>query len=104
MRIGELLHGRYECVRELGSGAAGALLLVRDQKHQGAQCALKYLQARAPDPELLPLFRNEFLLLSEISHKNIVSVREFGVSAGGEPYYTMDYAPGESCRVFAKED
>ncbi len=99
-----LLHGRYELVRELGSGASGALYQVRDQQRDDALLALKLLRARAPDPELVPLFRNEFVVLSDVSHPNIVAVQEFGVAPTGDPFFTMEYVPGESCRSYVTED
>jgi serine/threonine-protein kinase PknK len=99
-----LILDRFEVVRELGRGASGALFLVHDRKSGGDPCALKVLRPRATDPELEPLFRSEFVLLSGLAHESIVSVRDFGVLPTGEPFFTMDYVPGENCRVFVQED
>jgi len=95
---------RYELVRELGSGAAGELLLVRDTERDNEQVALKILRPRERDPGLIPLFRHEFLLLSGIDHPSVVKARDFGVLASGEPWFSMDYVPGESARSFVDEE
>ena len=60
MEPGARILDRYEFVRELGSGAAGDLLLVRDRKRDAEHCALKILRPKANDPGLAPLFRSEF--------------------------------------------
>jgi transcriptional regulator with GAF, ATPase, and Fis domain len=95
---------RYEVVRPLGAGGAGELLLVEDRQRDGEPCALKILRPRERDPGLVPLFREEFLLLSEIDHPAVVKARDFGVLESGEPYFTMDFLPGENARPFVAED
>jgi len=99
-----LLAKRYEVIRTIGSGGAGELHLVRDRRAGLTTCALKVLRPRVHDPGLADLFRGEFLLLSELRHESIVQVRDFGVLETGEPYFTMDFLPGENGRPFVKED
>ena len=101
---GAILASRFEFVRDLGAGGAGELVLVKDKKREDEACALKILRPRTRDPGLEPLFRGEFLHLAEIRHPQIVKVREFGLLESGEPYFTMDFVPGESCRAFVRED
>ena len=99
-----MLLERYEVIRRLGAGGAGSLLLVRDRRQANQACALKLLHQHRRDPGLIPLFRNEFLLLAEVHHPSIVGAREFGITEAGEPFYTMDFLPGENCRAFVRED
>ena len=104
MQPGAVIAGRYEFVRDLGTGGSGELVLVKDRKGGDEACALKILRPRTRDPGLEPLFRSEFLQLAQIRHPAIVGVRDFGVLGTGEPYFTMDFVPGESCRAFVRED
>ncbi|MFI5403769.1 MAG: serine/threonine-protein kinase, partial [Planctomycetota bacterium] len=104
MQPGSVIAGRYEYVRDLGAGGAGELVLVKDRKQDGGACALKILRPRTRDPGLEPLFRSEFLQLAQVRHPAIVGVREFGLLDTGEPYFTMEFVPGESCRAFVRED
>ncbi|MEE8105817.1 MAG: sigma 54-interacting transcriptional regulator [Planctomycetota bacterium] len=92
---------RFEVMRKIASGGAGELFLVSETG--GETSVLKVLRPRYEDPGLEPLFRREFVLLSDIRHDSIVRVREFGKLPTGEPYFTMDYVPGENCRVFVNE-
>ena len=100
----QIIAGRYTVVRELGTGAAGALLLVRDRQQGDEEVALKILRPRERDPGLIPLFRQEFLLLSEIDHSSVVKARDFGVLESGEPWFSMDFVPGENARAFVEEE
>jgi len=97
------LPDRFEVVRKIAAGGAGELFLVRDTAQDGETSVLKVLRPRYEDPGLEPLFRREFVLLSDIRHDSIVRVREFGKLPTGEPYFTMDYVPGEDCRAFVNE-
>jgi transcriptional regulator with GAF, ATPase, and Fis domain len=99
-----IIDQRYDVVRPLGAGGAGELLLVEDRHHDAEPCALKILRPRERDPGLVPLFREEFLLLAAIDHPAVVKARNFGVLDSGEPYFTMDYLPGENARSFVAED
>jgi len=101
---GAILNDRYEVVRWLGKGSAGELLLVRDLQRDREHCALKILRPRHPDPGLTSLFKSEFLLLADVRHPCIVSVKDFAVLESGEPFFTMDYVPGENCRTFVQAD
>jgi len=104
VQTGGVLLDRYEVVRPLGRGGAGELVLVKDRKAGQEPCALKILKPRIPDPGLAPLFKNEFLLLAGVRHPSIVGVRDFGTLSSGEPYFTMDFVPGEDCRAFVQHD
>ncbi|MEM8886050.1 MAG: GAF domain-containing protein, partial [Planctomycetota bacterium] len=104
MTAERLLDERYEIVRTLGAGAAGQLFEVRDLQREGDIAALKVLRPRERDPGLVPLFREEFLLLAGIDHPSVVRARDFGVLSSGEPYFTMDFVPGENARVLVAED
>jgi len=101
---GRLLLDRYEIQKTIGVGGAGELLLVRDRHRDGLPLALKVLRPRVRDPGLEPLFRREFLLLSNLRHENIVAVRDFGFLPTGEPFFTMDYVEGEDGRACVREE
>jgi transcriptional regulator with GAF, ATPase, and Fis domain len=100
----QIIDGRFGILRPLGAGGAGELLLVRDRQVEGEPCALKILRPKERDPGLIPLFRHEFLLLSAIDHPSVVKVRGFGVLENGEPWFSMDFVPGENARAFVAQD
>lgn len=89
------LPGDYELVCELGRGGMGVVYLMR-QCSLGRHVAVKVLLS---DESFLGSatgrFAEEARHLARLRHPNIVSVHEFGLTSGGEPYLIMDYIEGE---------
>ncbi|HEX4353511.1 MAG TPA: serine/threonine-protein kinase, partial [Polyangiales bacterium] len=89
---------RYEVVRELGVGASGRVMLVRDRASGGASRALKIVRADVEER-----VRCEFSLLAQIEHPNLcrvhelVRVDELGLSTRGALALVSDYAEGVAC-------
>ncbi len=87
-------------------GGSGSTILVQDRS-SGEHVALKFLggagASSADHERLAPLFQNEFRTLVGLSHPRVVAVHEFG-HAEGNPYFTMGFVPGETCRSFVRED
>jgi eukaryotic-like serine/threonine-protein kinase len=68
--------GKYEIVREIGSGAFGSVYLANDER-MGRQVAIKVLKA-PQDHSLLARFRAEARAAGNLYHRNIVTVHELG--------------------------
>lgn len=89
------LPGDYEIVRELGRGGMGVVYLAR-QKSLARDVAIKVL--RPGSDHLAPVVRrflDEARHLAQMRHPNVVAVHEIG-QAESEPYFAMEYIPGES--------
>ena len=85
---------RYRVERLLGQGGMGAVYLAYDQD-LGRQVALKLVRAEfSVHPEAMARFRQELLLASKISHRNILRVHDLG-DAGGMKFISMAYVDGE---------
>ncbi len=85
---------RYRVVRLLGQGGMGAVYLAHDQDLD-RQVALKLIRAEySIQPEAMARFRQEMLLASRISHRNILRVHDLG-DAGGTKFISMAYVDGE---------
>ena len=105
MKIAE----RYEVLKSLGRGGWGEVFLVKDLQDDGKPpLALKLTRPNLPPGELLN-FKQEFYLLSHLSHSNILKVYDFGEvieamtndsSGSGQMtnskryYMTMEYVEG----------
>src|SRR5262245_10875142 len=83
---------KYQCLRVLGSGGMGSVLLARD-RNLGRLVALKVL--RDPGPWFLERFRREARVLARLAHPSIVAVHEFDLFAG-RAFLAMDYVDGGS--------
>ncbi len=88
----ERFAGRFTLLRPLGRGGMGNVWLAVDRTN-GAECALKRLEAHLPRSEQDSL-RREFEVLARVRHPSVVSVFELGFAPDGTPFYTMEYIPG----------
>ncbi|MCE1248311.1 MAG: protein kinase [Firmicutes bacterium] len=87
---------RYEVQEEIGSGGMGRVFRVHDSvKNQ--TLALKEINRYLLDSPLAQLrFKNEFRVMSEFEHPNMIKVYEYGTSPDKTPYIVMEYIPGKN--------
>ncbi len=92
----------HEVLDFLGQGGFGWVFRVRT--HDGQEHALKLLRNVAGLTRLDVLrFKREFQVASGLSHPGLVRVHGSGVSQG-QPYYTMDFVPGQNICQFVNGD
>jgi len=85
----------YEVQQFLARGGMGAVYKAR-QKSLNRLVAIKILRPGVIDEELnfTERFRNEAETMAKLSHPAIVSVYDFGVTDGGQPYFVMEFIDG----------
>ncbi|HKC23495.1 MAG TPA: protein kinase, partial [Thermoanaerobaculia bacterium] len=93
-----ILPARFE-PRAVLSGAVMRVVAAYDRE-RGVRVVLKVAQG-ASEEELLSL-RREFRLLASLEHPSIVTARDFGVSADGHAWFSMDEVAGPDLASFAK--
>ena len=99
--------GNYEILSFLGAGAAGQVYKVR--KLSGADesdYALKIMMGQDVSELAIERFRTEVLVISRLSHQNVVQVHDSGVhptELGAMPYYVMDYVDGQTLSDIIKK-
>src|SRR5215469_2893943 len=85
---------RYRIESLLGEGGMGTVYKALD-KELGRTVALKLVRPEyAASPAAMARFRQELLLASKISHKNILRIHDLG-DAGGMKFITMAYVEGQ---------
>ncbi|MEE8409856.1 MAG: tetratricopeptide repeat protein [Myxococcota bacterium] len=89
------LDRRFEVVREIGRGAASRVLAVRDRLHR-VKRALKIATRKGQ----VRRYRAEYRRMLELRHPNIVRAYDFGIAAGGQPYYTLELVHGTNFGAF----
>lgn len=101
--IGTLFADRYQIITRLDRGGTASSSLYK-AKHtlMDRLVALKILTAS--DVPTLKRFQLEAKLVSSLSHQNIVTVFDFGVSSKGQPYLVMDYLEGSNLKEEIKKE
>jgi eukaryotic-like serine/threonine-protein kinase len=85
---------RYRVERLLGQGGMGSVYLAYDQVI-GRKVALKLVRPELMVyPGAMDRFRQELLLASKVSHRNILRIHDLG-DAGGMQFISMAYVDGE---------
>jgi formylglycine-generating enzyme required for sulfatase activity/predicted Ser/Thr protein kinase len=90
--------GRYSLLRELGTGAMGAVFLARDNQ-LGREVALKTPMIDRDDKELLESFKKEAQLAANINHPHICPIFDVGIE-DDMPFLTMAYIEGQTLEKY----
>ncbi|HEU4748606.1 MAG TPA: protein kinase, partial [Gemmatimonadaceae bacterium] len=91
-----VLAGRYELVREVGSGGMATVYLAEDRKH-GRQVAVKVLREDLSAAIGADRFAREIKLVARLQHPHILPLFDSG-EAEGALFFVMPYVEGESLR------
>jgi hypothetical protein len=92
--LGRTIADRYQIERPLGEGGIGKVYRAVDTR-LGRQVALKVLLTKyEQEPVLRQRFDREAAALSRLSHPNIVTVTDYGVSEEGVPFLAMELLEG----------
>ena len=91
----QVVAGRYQLLRKIGSGGMGAVYLAK-QLGVGKQVALKFLPAHlSDDPQLRKRFEREAALTLEVSHPGAAQLLDTGVDDDGHLYLAFEYVEGD---------
>jgi serine/threonine protein kinase len=98
LQVGDVLEGRYQLLRDLGRGAAGA---VHEARHlfTGRLVAVKILvpQVRREEhEEMRERLRREARMLASIRHPGVVEVLDGGLTDGGIAYIVLEMLEGRT--------
>jgi len=87
--------GPHAELEEIGAGGMGRVYKVYDTV-RAQYLALKELSRRYVDsPKAILRFKNEFRIMSQFQHPNMVEVFEFGISEQKIPFITMELVAGQ---------
>jgi tetratricopeptide (TPR) repeat protein/predicted Ser/Thr protein kinase len=97
-----MLGGRYEILQTIGEGGMGAVYKAEDRE-LGRTVALKVIRPElASNPEILQRFKQEILLASKVTDRNIIRIYDLG-DAEGVKFITMEFVEGNDLRHLLQE-
>ncbi len=98
--VGKILNGKYEVQDILGEGGMGIVFKVRHLILKKRNLfALKILHPRfSTDDRFRERFLREVEVAMELTHENIVQIRDFGITEHKLLFFTMDYCAGDSLK------
>lgn len=95
--MNEVIGERYRIQNQIGEGSAAVVYLARDLRLE-RQVALKVLRPElSADEEFIARFEREARAAASLSHPNVVTVFDYGVS-GGRYFIAMEYVGGGSLK------
>jgi serine/threonine protein kinase len=98
LAAGTILDGRYEIVGPLGQGGMGAIYRAT-RPLLGDEVAVKVMRAAFDAPsDGRQRFLRESRACAQLRHPNIVTILDFNVDPGGQPYMVMELLSGPSLR------
>ena len=102
LQIGTVLGSRYEILELLGEGGMGAVYKAADHEVDRI-VALKVIRPEmASNPEILARFKQELLLSSQVTHRNVIRIYDLG-EAQGLKFITMEYLEGQNLHQILKQ-
>jgi predicted Ser/Thr protein kinase len=95
--VGRVLNGKYKVLSVLGEGGMGVVYKVRHLILEKRNLfALKILHPRfSNDDRFRRRFLREVELAMELTHENVIQIREFGLTEDELLFFTMDYFDGQ---------
>jgi eukaryotic-like serine/threonine-protein kinase len=88
--------GPYRILRKLGEGGMGQVWLAEQTAPVKRQVALKVILSGRFSADGLVRFQLEQQALAIMEHPSIAKVFDAGVTPDGQPYFVMEYVPGEA--------
>ncbi len=96
MEVPQIIAGRFEVEREIGSGGMGAVYLAR---HLGLErpVAIKVLKSEfVSDPDVTDRFMREARTMAKLRHPNAAMIFDAGVLPDGRHFIVMEFVEGST--------
>src|SRR5215469_1694639 len=87
--------GPYRLICKLGEGGMGQVWLAEQRTPIQRQVALKLIKVGRYDDSVLQRFYGERQSLAIMEHPSIAKVFDAGATPDGQPYFVMEYVPGQ---------
>ncbi|MGT2930149.1 Stk1 family PASTA domain-containing Ser/Thr kinase [Streptococcus dentasini] len=104
IQIGKLFAGRYRILKSIGRGGMADVYLANDLILEGEEVAIKVLRTNyQTDQVAVTRFQREARAMAELSHTNIVSIRDIG-EEDGQQFLVMEYVDGSDLKHYIQDN
>ncbi len=96
-KVGDLIESRYRVVTAIGQGGMGEVYRVADIGRGYEEIALKLIRKELigiSEDRLETIIQREIRILTQLWHPNLIEVYNYGITEGGNIYYSMAYVDG----------
>ena len=93
--------GRYRVLRKLGAGGMGD---VYEARRIGSDESVALKTLMRPSPRQLVRFKQEFRLLADLPHPNLVRLHELDVRSADRAFFTMEIVAGQPFVSWVRRD
>ncbi|TWT10363.1 Stk1 family PASTA domain-containing Ser/Thr kinase [Streptococcus sp. sy004] len=103
IQIGKLFAGRYRILKSIGHGGMADVYLAKDLILDNERVAIKVLRTNyQTDQVAIARFQREARAMAELSHPNIVAIRDIG-EEDGQQFLAMEYVDGADLKKYISE-
>lgn len=95
IKKGEILYGRYEVVKVIGTGSYGLVYLCKDLKTKEKRVVKQLRPSKRRKPEVVKMFENEIAVLAVLNHRRMPTLYEAFLH-NGHFFYVMSFIEGEN--------
>lgn len=102
--LGKTIGGRYQILSLIGEGGMSFVYLVK-HRNLDKVMALKMMQPHHhQDADMIQRFKQEAKSVATLSHPNLVSIHDYGVTEEGFLFFVMDYVKGTTLSQLLKQN
>ncbi|MFU2164285.1 Stk1 family PASTA domain-containing Ser/Thr kinase [Streptococcus pluranimalium] len=103
IQIGKLFAGRYRILKAIGRGGMADVYLAHDLILDNEEVAIKVLRTNYQTDQIaVARFQREARAMAELSHPNIVAVRDIG-EEDGQQFLAMEYVNGPDLKKYIQQ-
>ena len=100
IQVGKLFAGRYRILKAIGRGGMADVYLANDLILDNEKVAIKVLRTNyQTDQVAVARFQREARAMAELSHPNIVAIRDIG-EEDGQQFLVMEYVDGSDLKKY----
>lgn len=101
--VGQTIAGNYQIQAQIGEGAWSTVYKAHQPRLDRTVAIKVLMETLASQPEHTKRFEREAMLISKLTHSNLVTVYDYGILADGRPYIVMEHVEGTNLSALLQQ-